>query len=110
MRPAKLHSRRLQNQPSLLVVRLLPLPACDAWITLTFFKELLQESSKMAKYAAKAARILKVIAVLGVIADAVLLGYAVCLASLLNHHVRCLITGNVSFSQRKNKETNCERQ
>jgi len=38
--------------------------------------EILEDGSKLAKYASKAARVLKVIAILGVIADAVLLAYA----------------------------------
>jgi len=38
--------------------------------------EILEDSSKLAKYASKAARVLKIVAVLGVVADAVLLAYA----------------------------------
>ncbi|KAF8499374.1 hypothetical protein JB92DRAFT_3146390 [Gautieria morchelliformis] len=54
--------------------------------------ELPEESSKMAKYASKAARLLKVIAAFGVIADVVLLGYVLYPEKKQTYELRTAIT------------------
>lgn len=99
----------LQNRPSSLLVSYECY--CGSHKTLTdciALPETLKDSSKIARYAGKAARFLRFVAVLGIVADIFLLAFAVCRVNFFRfkgiHR-----NGWPSTLKRRSREKNCKR-